>query len=264
MNQQQTGLAFATLGIASLAVAGSCLFFIESLGGLSYVAATLAVFLAMLCASRFAVLHRAVVAARPVAEPVATPVAKPRRQSSRFQALSAREDSEEEVIESRMAALHAAVDLEDAPSTLPPQHYEPASFFAPIESTPESVVVIEEPLDPALAQQFAEFSPEQAVELPPAAPASTTLRQMDDIRAQIARLREESRVRHAANAARAASRPVTMAAFAAPAHGVMPDASSRPNAGTDPFARTEFSALPAAQPAGFARTEFLSPVEMPR
>ena len=260
MNQQQTGLAFASLGVASLAVAGSCLYFIEPLGGLSYVGATLAVFLAMLCGSRFAVLHRAVVTARPVAAPVA---AKPRWESTRSKALSAREESEDEVIESRMAALNAAVEDDDAPSTLPPQRYESTSFFAPIEGAPESssVVVTEEPLDPALAQQFADFRPEQAVQMEVS--GSVTLRQMEDIRAQIARLREESRVRHAANSARTARRLVLP--VAAPVHALVPDAPARPDApAADPFARTEFSGLPGSQSAGFARTEFLTPVELPR
>ena len=257
MNQQQTGLAFATLGIASLAVAGSCLVYIEALGSLSYLGATLAVFLAMLCATRFSALHRAAVATRP--QPAAKPVAKARRDTSRARA---REDSEDEVIESRMAALHAAVDVEDAPSTLPPQHFEAASFFAPPEIAPgsSSVVVTEEPLDPALARQFAEFRPELAVQLE--APNPVTLRQMDDIRAQIARLREESRVRHAANAARV--RP--LAARPALAHPMVPDGSEQPDSasGADPFARTEFSGLPDAQGANFARTEFLAPVQLPR
>ena len=258
MNQQQTGLAFATLGVASLAVAGSCLVYIETLGSLSYLGATLAVFLAMLCATRFSVLHRAAVAARP--QPAAKPVAKARPETSRARA---REDSEDEVIESRMAALHAAVEVEDAPSTLPPQHFEAASFFAPAEIAPESsVVVTEEPLDPALARQFAEFRPELAVQME--VPNPVTLRQMDDIRAQIARLREESRARHAANAARAMAR--VPGPLAAPAHAMVPHDAGRPDAsaGTDPFARTEFSGLPGVQLASFARTEFIAPVELPR
>jgi len=147
------------------------------------------------------------------------------------------------------------VEDEDAPSTLPPQHFERNSFFAPVESTPESssVVVIEEPLDPDLASQFAEFSPEQAVA--EVSPSSVSLRQMDDIRAQIARLREESRVRHAANVARVrTTKPV--AACAEAAHAMEP-ANEAAGSDADPFARTEFSSLPGAQQAaGFARTEF--------
>lgn len=258
MNKPQVGLAFAALGVASLAVAGSCLLFLESLGGLSYVGATLAVFLAMLCATRFGELHQAASAARPVAEPAPKP-----RNEGRSRAVSAREDSEDEAIESRMAALNAAVEEEDPPSTLPPQHFESASFFAPPEiPTASSVVVIEEPLDPALAQQFAEFRPELAV--PEEAPNPVTLRQMDDIRAQIARLREESRARHAANAAR--TKAPMSGAHTASVQALVPDASGRTDAapGIDPFARTEFSGLPGGHPGSFARTEFLAPAELPR
>ena len=255
MNQQQSGIAFASLGVASLAVAGSFLFFIETIGGMSsYLGATLAIFLAMLCATRFTTLHRAALAARPAPAPVAK-ANTTWRESSRARIASAREASEDEVIESRMAALHAAVEDEDAPSTLPPQHFERTSFFAPAESTPESssVVVIEEPLDPDLASQFAEFSPEQAVA--EVSPSSVSLRQMDDIRAQIARLREESRVRHAANMARVrTTKPV--AACAEAVHAMEP-ANEAARSDADPFARTEFSSLPGAhQAAGFARTEF--------
>ena len=124
------------------------------------------------------------------------------------------------------------------------------------------MVVTEEPLNPALARQFAEFRPELAVQLE--APNPVTLRQMDDIRAQIARLREESRVRHAANAARV--RPPMPVVRPAPVHALVPDETGRPDsaADVDPFARTEFSGLPDAQRANFARTEFLTPVELPR
>lgn len=256
MDKQHSGIAFATLGIASLAVAGSCLVYAEALGSLSYVAATLAVFLAMLCATRFSSLQRTA----PATQFVATPPPKPRRETHRTHAVPTRDDPEDDAVESRMAALHAAVEADDAPSTLPPD-LGSASFFAPPEITPESsVVVIEESLDPNLAQQFAEFrSPEPKAE--PQEPSNSVgMRQMDDIRAQIARLREESRARHAAIASRR-TMPVDT-----PANPLMADTTVPPAAATgatDPFARTEFSGLAApSEERGFSRTEYLGPVEL--
>ena len=257
MDKQHSGLAFAALGISSLAVAGSCLLYAEALGSLSYAGATLAIFLAMLCATRFSALHRTA----PATQFVAPAPPQPRRETHRARAVPTRDDSEDDVVESRMAALHAAVEADDAPSTLPPDSGS-ASFFAPPEITPESsVVVIEEPLDPNLAQQFAEFrSPERGAE-PQDAANSVSSRQMDDIRAQIARLREESRARHAAIANRRAM-PVI-----APTNPLMEDNDPVPSPAatrtTDPFARTEFSGLSApSEERGFSRTEYLGPVEL--
>lgn len=266
MNKQTTSLAFAALGVTSLAVAGSCLVFIDSLGGFSYIGATLAVFLAMLCATRFGALRQAPEVGAPQAMVDPKPVAKRRKEARkevRSPAVSAREDSEDEVIESRMAALNAAVEEEDPPSTLPPPLYEHASYFAPPEITPaSSVEVIEEPLDAALAQQFAQLQSEPAPQAEQ--PAGPPLRQMDDIRAQIARLREESRVRHAANAARA--RAPMSGAYAMPVEAQAAGAPDQPKAApaADPFARTEFSGLAGTQRTVFASTEFLAPAESPR
>lgn len=289
MDKQHSSLAFATLGVASLAVAGSCLLFIETLGQLSYLGATLAIFLAMLCATRFSALRQpSPAAASQVPRQVPKQAAKPRRETVHARAVPSREDTEDEVIESRMAALNAAVEVEDPPSTIPPP-FEPSSYVAPPESASESsVVVIEESLDPALAEQFAEFRPQPTAGQD--AESSVSLRQMDDIRAQIARLREESRMRHAASAARLRVPPSD--ASSEPVHALMLDGPSRPGAATgaeDPFARTEFSGLPGAsfalprehedayqrtefsglgapgvQPAGFARTEYLAPTQSPR
>ena len=259
MDKQHSGLAFATLGIGSLAVAGSCLLFTEALGSLSYAAASLAIFLAMLCATRFSSLQRTA----PATQFVATPPPKPRRETHRAHAVPTREDSEDDVVESRMAALHAAVESDEAPSTLPPE-LGSTSFFAPPDIAAESsVVVIEESLDPALAQQFAEFrTPEPKAEQP--APASSvSLRQMDDIRAQIARLREESRARHAAIASRRTAPADLSTAPANPLLAGDPMPLAGAAGAADPFARTEFSGLAAAsEERGFSRTEYLGPVEL--
>ena len=259
MDKQHSGLAFATLGIASLAVAGSCLLFNEALGSLSYVAASLAIFLAMLCATRFSALQRTA----PATQFVATPQPKPRRETHRAHAVPTREDSEDDVVESRMAALHAAVESDDSPSTMPPE-FGSTSFFAPPDIAPESsVVVIEESLDPALAQQFDEFRPPEPQAEQQEQATSVSLRQMDDIRAQIARLREESRARHAAIASRRPAPAYPSPALADPLLPGEPMAPAASAGSTNPFARTEFSGLGApSEERGFSRTEYLGPVEL--
>lgn len=314
MDKQRTVLIFAGLSVASFLVALACLLFANALGGFSFLGATAAIFSGLICANRFSVLRRAPEPVEPEPRVVATKAkAEPAPESTRGRPMpenlddhkdedeEVEKDDEDDELQAQLAALRAATR---AKAPLPPMSAAfltpaappvavasaaPTAMPVPIRPEPDlAVEVIEEPLEASVAEQFAAFrsEPVQPVAdvLSPAA-----MRQMDELRAEIARLREDAKLRHATSAARA--RPAHEDAQAP-----LPLHSSRqplePAASPDAFARTEFSGLPGApgsrKPAEpeheqayartelsglsptpsegspFARTEYLTPVDLKR
>lgn len=217
MNTNRAGYSLVVLGFASLAGGIACLGWAHSLGGFRFLGATAAIFLAMLSFIRFAALRRPQVAARPI------PMPDPKCESIRAPIMPSQRDMEDAELATRLAALRARR----------PQANE--SRIAPLEPDPAVVVIEGPPLEP--------------VEPEPAEMQTVGLRQMDELRAEIARLREGARLRHASIVARAPEPPGTQVAHS--------------DTG-ETFARTEFTGLGAAssEELSFTRTEYLGPIEL--
>lgn len=276
MNNSRAGYSFAILGLASLAGGIACLGWAHLLGGYGFIGASTAIFLAMLSFTKFAALRRPLVGARsiPMPEPMYESVRAPIMPSRRDHDDDDEEDEDAE-LEARLAALRVAAQQSKERHIAPPE--------------PEPVVVVVEgpPLEPELAKLFS-ASPLEPV--PTREAPSSGLRQMDELRAELARLRESARMRQAAV-------PVSVAPpdfLATPSQSPTP-AAELPKAQTahrdsrDPFPRTEFSGLPGesrAEPSeqgeafprtefsglntppsessSFTKTEFLGPIELRR
>lgn len=260
MNNNRVGYRFAILGLVSLAFGIACVGWAPLLGGFSFVGATASVFLAMLSFSKLAALRRL------LPDAPSTPIPEAKRESVRAPIVPRQRrevddqvnddnDDEEAELAARLAALRAAVQ---GPSEHRPAPREPEQAHGEEQAPDAGITVIEEtPLEPDLATLFEA----PAVEAPPAptTPASG-MRQMDDLRAELARLRENARMRQAAT-------PVSVAPpnfLEAPSHAsAAPSASDAALHAPELFARTEFSGLPGERPAQsslqeeeFPRTEF--------
>jgi len=268
MNNIRAGYSFAILGLASLAGGIACLGWAHVLGGFSFIGATTAVFLAMLSFTKFAALRRAPVDARPI------PVPEPMHESVRAPIMPSRRDEEEEKeeqedaeLEARLAALRAAV-----------QQPRERHIAAP-EPEPTVVVVEGPPLEPELANLFAAspLEPRPTRETP-----SPALRQMDELRAELARLRENARMR-TAGAPVSVAPPDFLASAASPKtqiaqrdthdpfsrtefSGLPGESSAETSDRAEVFPRTEFSGLdaPPSEGSSFTKTEFLAPIELRR
>ena len=228
MNTHRAGYSFFVLGSASLAGGIACLGWADSLGGFRFLGATAAIFLAMLSFTRFVALRRPWVAARSI------PMPDPKCESIRAPIMPSRREMEDAELATKLAALRVRR----------PQPSE--SRIAPLEPDPAVVVIEGAPLEPEAAHLFAApaFEPEPAPEMP-----TVGLRQMDELRAEIARLRKGARMRHTGFVARAPEPPGMQVAHS--------------DTG-DNFARTEFTGLGAVPPEGssFTKTEYLGPIEL--
>lgn len=279
MNNNRAGYSFAVLGLVSLAGGIACLGWAHLLGGYGFIGATTSIFLAMLSFTKFAALRRPLVSARsipmpePMYESVRAPIMPSRRDHDRDDDDEEDEDAE---IEARLAALRVAAQ----------QTKE--RYIAPPESEPTVVVVEGPPLEPEMAANLFAAPPVEATA--PRETPSSGLRQMDELRAEIARLRESARMRQAGGPVSVAppnfletpSQPSTPAAEVSRMQVVQRDTR-------DPFPRTEFSGLPGEAPAepsdqgevfprtefsglstppsegsSFTKTEFLAPIELRR
>ncbi|HSV59013.1 MAG TPA: hypothetical protein VLJ19_08960 [Variovorax sp.] len=218
MNANRADYSLVVLGFASLAGGIACLGWASSLGGFRFLGATAAIFLAMLSFIRFAALRRPRMTARSI------PMPDPKCESIRAPIMPSQRDMEDAELATKLAALRVRR----------PQPYE--SRIAPLEPDPAVVVIEGPPLEPD--------EPEAAPEMP-----TVGLRQMDELRAEIARLREGARVRHASIVARTSEPPGAQVA-----HG---------DAGEN-FPRTEFTGLGATPSEGssFTKTEYLGPIEL--
>lgn len=272
MNNNRTGYSFAILGLASLAGGIACLGWAHLLGGFGFIGATTAIFLAMLSFNKFAALRRPLEAARsipmpePVYESVRAPIVPSRREDD--------EDEEDAELESRLAALHAAVQQPEERHIAPPE--------------PETAVVIVEgaPLEPELANLFA-ASPLEPI---PSRETPSSGLKMDELRAELARLRENARMRRAGTPVSVAppdflatpSQPSTPSAELPKTQitqrdtrdafqrtefsGLPGEFSAEPSDQEEAFPRTEFSGLgtPPSEGSSFTKTEFLAPIELRR
>lgn len=258
MNTNRAGYSFFILGLAALAAGIGCLGWANSLGGFSFIGATAAVFLAMLSFIRFAALRRPPTAAR------AIPMPDPMYESIRAPIMPSERAAEDAELAAKLAALRMSARHSSVPS------------IAAREPDPAVVVVEGPPLEAELAQLFATPSVEPA----PAPEPATGLRQMDELRAEIARLREGARMRHAGGGARAgvsvappnfpapASQPAcTDAQFPRTEFSGLPGESAvAPSQDGEVFPRTEFSGLggPSSEASPFTKTEYLGPADLPR
>jgi hypothetical protein len=259
MNNNRAGYSFAILGLASLAAGVACLGWAHLLGGYGFIGATTAIFLAMLSFTKFAALRRSLVDARsiPMPEPMYESVRAPISSMASIKpSWRDREDEEDAELEARLAALRVAALQQSRERHIAPP--EPVSEPA--------VVVVEGPaLEPELATLFSASPLEPvATKDKETQTPSSGLRQMDELRAELARLRESARMRQA-------SAPVSVAP---PDFLATPSQPSAPAAATprtqfaqrdtrDAFPSTEFSGLPGesrAEPSeqgeAFPRTEF--------
>jgi hypothetical protein len=258
MNASRAGYAFFIFGSASLAAAIACLGWAHALGGLGFIGATTAIFLALLSFMKFAALRRHAAAIRaipmpiPLCESIRAPIAPTRRDAQVAQ------DAE---LESRLAALRAAArQAEKAP--------------APVRAPDPNVEVVEEtPLEADLAQLFEQLQappPQPQLQpqlqprsVPEPAPSQATpvgMRQMSELRAEIARLREGARTRHAGGSTGPGDQFARTEFSGLPGE---PAPADQPEA----FPRTQFSGLggPSAEEASaFTKTEYLVPVELRR
>lgn len=303
MDQQRTVLILAASALASFLVALACLLFASTLGGYSFIGATAAIFMGLVCGNRASVLRRTPVPAEPAVRVVASLAThEPARHATRGHPMpenlddhpdeapapEVEDEDDDDGLQAQLAALRAATRVKAPLPPLSAAFVTPAApMVAPPPRMPEpapGVEVIEEPLEASVAEHFAQLrspQPEPAADiLSPAA-----MRQMDELRAEIARLREDAKLRHAAGAARTRPAPDPQAPL--PLHSSrQPLEAAGPS---DPFARTEFSSLPGA-PAkkpreheqayartelsglnaapsgseGFQRTEYLTPVDLKR
>jgi hypothetical protein len=257
MNTNRAAYSFVALGFASLAGGIACLGWASSLGGFRFVGATAAIFLAMLSFLRVAELRRSRIDVR------AIPMPDSKCDSIHAPLIPSRRDMEDAELAAKLAALrirrqevYEAEEAEEADD----------SRIAPLEPDLGVTVIEGPPLepepDPLLAAPAIE--PEPVPQLP-----TVGLRQMDELRAEIARLREGARLRQAGLGAGVSAAPPGFMASASQAGDSFPRTEFSGLPGSEPaesFERTEFTGLGAAPSEGtsFTKTEFLGPIELRR